>query len=416
MKIFKFGGASVKDAESVRNVGKVLNHYSDETILIVVSAMGKTTNALEKVVQAYINSAQEPSSLVEEIQSRHFDIINELFPDTSHRIYNDVAILFSQLQIITQRAPGEDFNKTYDSIVSFGELISTKIISAYLNEQNYENNWLDARRLIRTDSNHRTARVDWDHTCTLINAAVDKGNCYITQGFIGADENHQPTTLGREGSDYSASVLAYCLDADEVIIWKDVPGVLNGDPKVFKDTSLLKQVSYREAIELAYYGASVIHPRTIQPLQKKEIPLRVKSFVDTATMGTTISKGVDLDPVLPCFIEKRAQVLLTLSTNDLAFIAEDHLSLIYKLFHRFGVRINLSQNTAVSSSFCINNDPIVTPRLIEELQKEFKLSYNEGVKLYTIRHYNDAAKKIVQGNGTVLLEQISRNTYQVALI
>lgn len=416
MKIFKFGGASVKDAESVRNVVKVLGHYSNETILIVVSAMGKTTNALEKVVQAYLNKAENLADLVQEIEDKHFQIIKELFPSPEHRIYNDAGILFSQLKIITQGTSDGDFNKTYDAIVSFGELISTKIISAYLNQENYENYWLDARRLIRTDGNHRAARVLWDDTSSLINEAIKPGNRYITQGFIGSDENHQPTTLGREGSDYSASVLAYCLDAEEVIIWKDVPGVLNGDPKVFEDTSLLKQVSYREAIELAYYGASVIHPRTIQPLQKKNIPLRVKSFIDPTTMGTSISKGVDLEPVLPCFIEKKDQVLLTLSTNDLAFIAEDHLSLIYKLFHQFGVRINLSQNTAVSSSFCINNDPITTPKLIDELQKEFKLNYNEGVKLYTIRHYNEEAKETVHGNGTILLEQISRNTYQVALI
>ncbi|MGB0177772.1 MAG: aspartate kinase, partial [Owenweeksia sp.] len=358
MKVFKFGGASIKDADSVRNVANVLNHFPGEEILIVVSAMGKTTNALEKVVQLFFNRKDGIMELLEEVRENHLAIIRELFPADEHRVHNDVEILFSQLEIICQGKPDENFNKAYDQIVSYGELISTKIVSSYLNSSGYQNKWLDARRLIRTDQNYRFARVDWSFTERLVKDTILAGNRYVVQGFIGSDDDLNPTTLGREGSDYTASVLGYVLGAEEVVIWKDVPGVLNGDPKVFDNTELLNEISYREAIELAYYGASVIHPKTIQPLQKKAIPLRVKSFVNPDATGTLIREGSDLDPVLPCFIKKDNQVLITISTRDLAFIVEEHLSKIYKVFHQYGIRVNLSQNTAVSSSFCINNDPI----------------------------------------------------------
>lgn len=416
MKIFKFGGASVKDAASVKNVARVLSLYPNDTILIVVSAMGKTTNALEKVVEAYLHKTDDPVLLLRNIQEQHIQIIKELFPNKEHELHNTIEILFSQLRIYVEKVGEDDhYNKVYDAIVSYGELISTRIISAFLNDQGFENDWLDARKVIRTSSHHRAGRVNWDETQRLVKEQLKPNRTYITQGFIGSDAALNPTTLGREGSDYSASVMAYCLDAEEVIIWKDVRGVLNGDPKVFDDVSLLNKLSYREAIELAYYGASVIHPRTIQPLQKKRIPLKVKSFLQPKGEGSCISDGVDLEPILPCFIRKDNQVLITLSTQDLAFIAEDHLSLIYQIFHQFGVRINLSQNTAVSSSFCINYDSITTSKLMEELRKSFRLSYNEGVSLYTVRHYDEVSRDQVQQNGTVLLEQVSRNTYQIVL-
>jgi aspartate kinase len=413
MKIFKFGGASIKDAESVKNVAHVLNHYPGEEILIVVSAMGKTTNALEKLVHAFINKGGDTKQIIDEIRQSHFAIINNLFPADEHRVHNDVEILFMQLELICEGEPTNSFNQIYDQIVSFGELISTKIISSYLNSSGYQNKWLDARRLIRTDQNFRFARVDWNFTQRLVKETILPGNRYVIQGFIGSDDDLNPTTLGREGSDYTASVLAYVLGAQEVVIWKDVPGVLNGDPKVFDHVELLREISYREAIELAYYGASVIHPKTIQPLQKKGIPLRVKSFMNPAEEGTIIREGSDLNPILPCFIKKDNQILITISTRDLAFIVEDHLSKIYKVLHQFGARVNMSQNTAVSSSFCINNDAITTPKLIEELQKDFDTSYNEDVNLYSVRHYNDAARERVMKTGEILLEQVSRSTYQV---
>jgi aspartate kinase len=416
MKIFKFGGASVKDAESVKNLTQVLSHYENQDLVIVVSAMGKTTNALEKLVRCYKDDPENCSLLIDEIKEYHLNIIESLFTDKTHSIYNQVEILFSQLRILTQGKMEGNYNQIYDHIVSFGELVSTRIISSFLNENGYENSWLDARRLIRTDQNFRFARVNWDFTKRLVHESVQSGRCYVTQGFIGSDDDLNPTTLGREGSDYSASVLAFVLDAEEVIIWKDVPGVLNGDPKVFEETKLLNKISYKEAIELAYYGASVIHPKTIQPLQQKNIPLKVKSFMNPELKGTGICEGETLSPYLPCFILKKDQILVTLATRDLSFVVEDHLSQIYRVFHHFGARVNLSQNTAVSSSFCLNNDPVTTPSLLEELSKHFTLSYNDGVSLYTVRHYDDEAKTRVQKTGDVLLEQISRNTYQVVTV
>lgn len=413
MKVFKFGGASIKDAESVRNVANVLNHYPGEEILIVMSAMAKTTNALEGVVHSFIEQDGNHKQLIDDIRKAHFTIIQDLFPADEHGVHNDVEILFMQLELICEGKSTNDFNQTYDQIVSFGELISTKIISSYLNSSGYQNKWLDARRLIRTDQNHRFARVDWSFTERLVRETILPGNRYIIQGFIGSDDDLNPTTLGREGSDYTASVLAHVLDAEEVVIWKDVPGVLNGDPKIFDNVDLLNEVSYREAIELAYFGASVIHPKTIQPLQNKNIPLRVKSFMNPGDKGTLIREGSDLDPVLPCFIKKDKQILLTLSTRDLAFIVEDHLSKIYKILHQFGARVNMTQNTAVSSSFCINYDQIATPKLIKELGKDFNTSYNQDVRLYSVRHYDDASRERVRKTGNILLEQVSRSTYQV---
>jgi len=416
MKIFKFGGASIKDAASVKRVASVLNHFPGEEILIVVSAMGKTTNALEKLVQSLITKNKDlVRSQIKELREAHFRIVDELFSPDEHRVHNDVEILFTQLEIISQSPLPGQYNQVYDQIVSFGELLSTKIVSSYLNSTDYQNKWLDARRLIRTDQNYRFARVDWPFTTRLVKDTIQAGNRYVIQGFIGSDDDFNPTTLGREGSDYTASVLGYILEAQEVVIWKDVPGVLNGDPKVFTQTELLWEISYREAIELAYYGASVIHPKTIQPLREKKIPLRVKSFLNPAEEGSIIKEGADLNPKIPCFIRKDEQTLVTISTRDLAFIVEDHLSKVYKIFHQYGVRVNLSQNTAVSTSFCINNDPVIVPKLIEALQQEFDTTYNEGVQLYSVRHYNAQAKKRVQEAGEVLLEQVSRETYQVVV-
>ncbi len=413
MKVFKFGGASIKDADSVRNVANVLSHYPGEEILVVVSAMGKTTNALEKLVQLFYDRKEGGSEIIKELKDYHFNIINALFAPDEHRVHSDVETLFMQLEIILGGKPEGHYNQVYDRIVSFGELISTKIVSSYLNSSDYQNKWLDARRLIRTDQNYRSARVDWKFTARMVKETITPGNRYVIQGFIGSDDDLRPTTLGREGSDYTASVLGYVLDAEEVVIWKDVPGVLNGDPKVFSNTELLHEISYREAIELAYYGASVIHPKTIQPLQEKKIPLGVKSFLNPSQPGTIIREGSDLNPKLPCFICKGEQVLITIATRDLAFIVEDHLSKIYKIFHQYGVRVNMSQNTAVSSSFCINFDPITTPKLIEELHKDFDTTFNEKVTLYSVRHYDESAKERVKNTGEILLEQISRHTYQV---
>ena len=416
MRIFKFGGASVKDAEGVRRVSSIISHFSEEDILIVVSAMGKTTNALEALVKSYLDN--KPEACLKQfnaLEAQHLQIIDELFGPSSLPLKDEVLELFRQLDTILKTPAKHGFNQVYDQIVSFGEILSTKIVSAYLNSQGFGNLWLDARRLIRTDQNFRAARIDWNYTRRLVNESVSAGQSYVTQGFIGSDDNYNPTTLGREGSDYTGSVLAYVLQAKELTIWKDVPGVLNGDPKVFANTELLKQISFREAIELAFYGASVIHPKTIQPLQERGIPLRVRSFNDVEQEGTVISEGVSLNPFLPCFIRKDSQQLITLSTRDLAFIAEDHLSMIYKLFHRFGLRVNLSQHSATSSSFCVNDDPIASPPLLEELKQNFDVTVVGDLELYTVRHYNDSALTEIQSRGRKLLEQVSADTYQIVI-
>ncbi len=416
MRIFKFGGASVKDAEGVRRVSSIINHFSEEDILIVVSAMGKTTNALEYIVKSHLQQdSKKTETLFQDLKDQHWAIIKVLFPDPNSPIYAEIEDLFQQLGAILAAGPKAGFNQVYDQIVSFGELLSTKIISAYLKSQGFDNQWLDARRLIRTDQNYRAARVDWNYTSHLVKQSVVPGRSYITQGFIASDDNSKPTTLGREGSDYTASVLAYILQAKELTIWKDVPGVLNGDPKVFEKTQLLRQISFREAIELAFYGASVIHPKTIQPLQERSIPLKVRSFNDIELEGTKISEGVPLEPFMPCFIRKDQQQLITLSTRDLAFIAEDHLSKIYELFHRYGLRVNLSQHSAISSSFCVNDDPIASPPLMEELKQIFDVQVIGNLELYTIRHYDEEALSDIRSRGRKLLEQVSADTYQIVI-
>tara|TARA_Y100001934_G_scaffold253751_1_gene319030 strand:+ start:1399 stop:2655 length:1257 start_codon:yes stop_codon:yes gene_type:complete len=416
MRIFKFGGASVKDAAGVQRVASIVQHFTADDILIVVSAMGKTTNALEELVKSFLNGKKEDcSKQLKDLKDSHQRIIDELFPQSNERLSNEVSELFLQLETIVESPAVGSFNQVYDQIVGFGELISTKIVSAYLNFEGFENRWLDARKLIRTDQNYRAARVNWNLTRRLVLDNVKSGNSYITQGFIGSDDNFNPTTLGREGSDYTASVIAYVLQAEEVTIWKDVPGVLNGDPKVFQGTELLKKISFREAIELAFYGASVIHPKTIQPLQERGVPLRVRSFSDLEQEGTTISEGVNLEPFLPCFIRKSQQQLISLATRDLAFIAEDHLSKIYKLFHEYGLRVNLSQHAATSSSFCVNDDPIATPALLEQLKQSFDVSVIGDLELYTVRHYDNSAVADIQSRGRKLLEQVSTDTYQIVI-
>lgn len=388
MKIFKFGGASVKDAAGVRNIAEIIKRYQNEGLIIVVSAMGKTTNALEEVVQHYFSGREEWRDKLDEIRKYHLEILQNLFVDVQHIVYEEVEHTFYQLRLICQTKSESDYNLVYDRIVSYGEIISTRIVSAYLSDVGLDNVWLDARKLIKTDQNYRFARVNWNFTEILLRQAIrNPSGRYVLQGFIGSDDNYHATTLGREGSDYTAAIVAYCLDADSVTIWKDVPGVLNGDPKVFDNTVLLHKISFSEAIELAYYGASVIHPKTIQPLKHKGIPLMVKSFLNPSDPGTTIENGSPLQPMVPCFIKKTSQALLRISTTDLAFIVEEHLSQIYSTFHRYGIRVNLAQNSATSSTFSINHDPVNVPLLLEALEKHFTITYQDGAELYTVRHY-----------------------------
>jgi aspartate kinase len=337
----------------------------------------------------------------------------DLFEDEKNGVFKAVNDLFADLDYFLSHNKSPNYNFVYDQIVSFGELISTTILSQYMTFRGIKTNWIDVRNYIKTDATYRDAEVDWDSTQKSISKNVKRKVLNITQGFLGADENGFTTTLGREGSDYTAAIFAYCLNAESVTIWKDVPGVMNADPRYFENASLLNQISYREAIELAFYGASVIHPKTLQPLQKKEIPLFVKSFLEPLLPGTSVSKGADLEPHLPCFIVKKNQLLMSLSSIDFSFIMEENISEIFALLHQFKMKVSLIQNSAISFSVCIEDKFGNFNELKAILSKKFKVAYNENVSLYTIRHFNEKASKMVEENKVVLLKQVSRETMQI---
>ena len=413
MRIFKFGGASVKDAAGVKNVFDVLKKVGYEEVLLVVSAMGKTTNALELVIKNYFDKSNELFESIQEVKKYHNEILLNLFEDENHEVYFDVNGHFADLEYFIRSNKSPNYNFVYDQIVSFGELISTTILSHYMNFRNIPTQWLDVRNYIKTDNTYRDAEVNWEITQRNIGKIAKEKSLFITQGFVGSDENGFTTTLGREGSDYTAAIFAYCLNAESVTIWKDVPGVMNADPRYFENAMLLNQISYREAIELAFYGASVIHPKTLQPLQKKEIPLFVKSFINPLLPGTSVSKGEDLDPKLPCFIVKKNQLLLSLSSIDFSFIMEENISEIFNLLHLHKLKVSLIQNTAISFSVCIEDKFGNFNELKKILSKKFKVSFNENVSLYTIRHFDEKAAQLVEKNKNVLLRQISRETMQI---
>ncbi|WP_396140606.1 aspartate kinase [Flavobacterium sp.] len=413
MRIFKFGGASVKDADGIKNVFSVLEKVGHEDTLLVISAMGKTTNALELVIKNYFEKSNELHSSLQDVRKYHNQILLDLFDDEEHDVFYAVNSHFADLEYFLRSNKSPNYNFVYDQIVSYGEIVSTSIVSHYFNHAGLKNNWIDVRSFIKTDNNYRDAEVDWEKTQQLISKGIKKKALNITQGFLGSDENNFTTTLGREGSDYTAAIFAYCLNAESVTIWKDVPGVLNADPRYFENAVLLNQISYREAIELAFYGASVIHPKTLQPLQKKEIPLFVKSFINPLFPGTSVSKGEDLEPKTPCFIVKKEQLLLSLSSIDFSFIIEENISEIFALFHQYKIKVSLIQNSAISFSVCIEDKFGNFRELKNILSKKFKVSYNEKVSLYTIRHFDEKAAKMVEKDKTVLLKQISRETMQI---
>ncbi len=416
MRIFKFGGASVKDAEGVRNLVKVLRETGESPMVVVVSAMGKMTNAMEEVVRNYFNNRKEMDASVSFVYDYHQNILSDLFPNTSHHVYKLVQERFDQLKSFLKSNKSENHAFVYDQVVSYGELISTTIVSQYLSEENIDNEWLDVRKCIATNDFYRSAKVDWETTAGRISDMVSGKTITLTQGFLGAEQTHNfTTTLGREGSDYTAAIFAYCLNAESVTIWKDVPGVLNADPRYFENTTLLEHISYREAIELAFYGASVIHPKTLQPLQRKEIPLFVKSFVNPKDHGTCVGKGVTLSPMVSCFILKKDQVLISLSSLDFSFMMEENFSEVFQLLHRHKMKVEMIQNSAISFSVCVDNKYNNLDALINKLKSNFKVEYFKGVTLYTIRHSQpDEIKQLVQ-HKKVLLKQESSETVQLAV-
>ncbi|UII81205.1 aspartate kinase [Flagellimonas sp. CMM7] len=415
MRVFKFGGASVKDADGVRNIVKVLEEVGHKDTLVVISAMGKMTNAMEKIVTSYFEDKRSITPSIQEVIDYHENILSDLFENKTHPVYNKVKLLFDEVKGFLTWNKSPKYGFVYDQVVGYGELVSTTIVSEYFKEVGISNVWQDVRNLIKTDNNYRDASVNWERTQKEVSTNVDVSKLNITQGFLGSDDNNFTTTLGREGSDYSAAILAYCLNADSATIWKDVPGVLNADPRNFKETQLLDQISYREAIELAFYGASVIHPKTLQPLQRKEIPLHVKSFIAPNGDGTTVGKGEDISPKVPCFIVKKNQVLIKLSSLDFSFIMEDNISEIFKLFHHHKMKVDLIQNSAISFSVCLDNKFNGLELMLNELKRKFKVVCHEDVSLYTIRHFNDKAVKSLQNGRSVLVEQRGRETVQLVV-
>ena len=409
MKVLKFGGASVKDAAGVRNLAEIVRTQGQQAV-IVVSAMGKTTNALERIVRAYMNQqADEVSAELQVLRAYHENIMREL-PGDFAAVYQTI----NDLETYLTQPPTSAYDETYDQIVSLGEVLSTQIVAAYLTQTGIPTRWTDARLLVRTDSTFREGRVNWDQTNRLLAEAVSADVVTVTQGFVGQTEQGRTTTLGREGSDYTAAIFAYCLNAESVTIWKDVPGVLNADPKWFDETVLLERLTYQDAIELAYYGATVIHPKTIKPLQNKGIPLYVRSFVQPDAPGTVIG-NFDQHLSIPSFIFKINQVLISLHPNDFSFIAEDNLSRIFGRFAQMGVKINLMQNTAISFSVVVDGNPDRVPVLLEQLKQDFRVSYNDGLELITIRYYNQSTIDRVLIGKKLLLEQKSRYTVQLVV-
>jgi aspartate kinase len=408
MKVFKFGGASVKDAAGVRNLADIVRTQGKQSV-VIVSAMGKTTNALERIVRAYVDrQATDLADELNRLRTYHEAIMQALGGE-----YPAVYQTLAGLDAYVAQTPAGPYDEIYDQIVSLGEVISTQIIAAYMVQQGIPARWADARQLVRTDATFREGRVDWDATNKKITAAVPTDVITITQGFIGQTGSpDRTTTLGREGSDYTAAIFAYCLNAESVTIWKDVPGVLNADPKWFDDTVLLEKLTYQDAIELAYYGATVIHPKTIKPLQNKGIPLYVRSFLQPDAPGTVIG-NFEKHLSIPSFIFKINQVLISLHPNDFSFIAEDNLSRIFGRFAQLGVKINLMQNTAISFSVVVDNNPDRLPALLEQLKQDFRVSYNDGLELITIRYYDQATIDRVLVHKKLLLEQKSRYTVQL---
>ena len=429
IKVFKFGGASVNSAKGIRNLVSILQRYRDDNILMVISAMGKTTNGLEELLKYYM--ADDAVSMVDayhKIRNYHFEILYEIFPDRQNSVFTEVENLFDRLRgHIRKGHLGKDgkgeYPYEYDQIVSYGELISTSIVHHFLNYSGIRTSLYDARDLVSTDSTFMDAKVDWELTKKLIRSAIQKyfkpsrtGKIALTQGFIGSDPEGNTTTFGREGSDFTAAIFAFSLGIKEVTIWKDVPGVMNADPKWFRNAKKIDSLSFREAIELAYYGASIIHPKTIKPLENANITLFVRSFVEPGQAGTQIENMKEWSISTPIYIRKQNQILISISPRDFSFIVEENLSQVFKILATHQVKVNVMQNSAISFSVCVDNNHHALHLLLLELQKNFIVRYNDNAELYTIRHYNPAAIRRISKNKKVLLEQKTRNTVHLVVI
>ena len=415
MKVFKFGGDSVSSAERIKNVGSILQSYPGEKILIVISAMGKTTNALEEVVNAfYQNKKEKALELFTDIKNSHLQLANELCDQPTDQL-ND---LFTEVEWLLHDKPVREYDYYYDQVVCIGELISTAIISNYLNAVDIENKWIDVRDIIRTDDNFRDAKIDWTFTNTRVQNAIaplfEDYDLVITQGFIGATDENESTTLGREGSDYTAAVFANLLDAEGQTIWKDVQGVMNADPKLYHEAVWIKELNYREVIEMAYYGAQVIHPKTIKPLQNKNIPLYVKSFIHPKEEGTFIHNET-VNHLPPIIVYKQNQALVQISTKDFSFTNEGLTTFVYDLFGKIKYKQNLTQITAISLLCVVDDHPEKLEKFALAASENFEVQVTKNLTLLTIRHYQQQIKEVLTKEKSILLLQQTPEIFQVLM-
>ena len=410
MRIFKFGGASVKSAEGVKNLAGIVAKNLDQPLVVVVSAMGKITNKLEQLSAYTFQYKKIDQTKLDEVKRYHLDIINDLFKK-DHPIVDRIEKEFANLEVSCLKHLNRSYDFYSDQTVSYGEIISTLIINAYLSDKKVNTQWVKASDIIKTSCTYREGIVDWDLSkSTSENYKPAKGMILLTQGFLGGCSDGFTTTLGREGSDYTAAILAYLFDADEVTIWKDVPGMMNADPKYFKKVRKLESISFREAIELSYFGAKVIHPKTLQPLKKKDIPLNVKSFIKPKRKGTIINSNPDYDRSFPSFIIMRDQILISITPHDFSFIIEENLSHIFSEFSKHGIKVHLMQNSAINFSVCVDANSEKIPELIMALKEFYKVKYNDNVELLTIRHFTRRIQNKLLKNKEVLLEQKTRFT------
>ncbi|MCB0639511.1 MAG: aspartate kinase [Lewinella sp.] len=416
LKVFKFGGASIKDADAIRNVANILTHFREHPLLIVVSAMGKTTNALEKVVEAHAAQSGEAQAKLDEIKQFHFALCRELLGD-QHEVYSHINDLFVAVDWVLEEEPHENYDYMYDQIVSVGELVSSRIVTAFLEARDLPTQWLDARDVILTDDIFREGWVQWEQTLErtdrIVKPMLEQDGFVLTQGFIGGTTENFTTTLGREGSDYSAAIFSFCLDAESMTIWKDVPGVLTADPRLFEHVTKLERLSYKEAIEMTYYGAKVIHPKTIKPLQNKSIPMHVKSFINPMEEGTLISSDVE-DTYPPMVAVETNQALCHISTRDFSFVAEHHISRMFNLIADMRLQVNMMQNTAISFNVCFNDTDDKVDRFAKLLEDDFKVLIDRGLELITVRHYEpNILESLRRGKVVILEERLPRTVMMV---
>ena len=409
--IYKFGGSSLKNAANIKLVTKIISENKEDDMVIVFSAMGKVTNMLEEVVNSYFNKQKKVRNLLKKVRDFHVSLANQLF-NKNDKVFDEINNLIVEIEWVIDDDPTDNYSYYYDQIVSIGELLSTKIMSAFLHKNDIINHWTDIRDIVRTDDSYRNAKIHWNDTMRFACKNLKSG-IVVTQGFIGSTSENNTTTLGREGSDFTAAILAYCLNAKKVIIWKDVPGLMNADPAIFDQTQLFTHISYDEAIELAFFGAKVIHPKTIQPLKKKLIPLQIKSFYNSNEKGTIISKRSNQNIDVESYIVKENQILISISARDLTFIVENHISQIFSILSKNLVEVNLMQNSAVSFSVCVNNDKFKIPKIINELKSFFRVVYNDNLILYTIKNYNKRSLEKLINKNNIILQQKSRTTVQL---